>query len=490
MKRLVSVLVLAAVLLLQTVPASRNAGPTRWEGYPSSSVLAVEPGTPIRVDSERLVFDFSVNDDPVTKKDYDVGWVIGGRVTASYDMANPTDRMQRVQMAFPFIGSLASLSTQNIEVYAGEKAVPFGIYPGRAVESDHDYYGNDGSAGKVVFDFDAILADISDDAFVSRHFTKSEQGTLYTVTVTPASDQPVYFALDYEKDAAKTNVIATGFSGHEWRAENVRNSKWCYGTETFELFVLGEPIDIRDSAFLDGEQTKQTDAYSMEVETDHMSVYAYIVERLAKSMLAGRDQEQAAGALKLSDMQMYNVYAREIDRRFAASDGFASNFDLSDAWHVDRILTLLYSVDFPADSTQRVSVSYKAFGSMNMRETSRPMYSFDYIFNPANRWHSFKDLTISVIPPKIAPFLIKSNAAFDREEDGTYTAYFESLPDEDLTFTLYERADISVIEKVKGALFREFGYLYPFILIMGAAIIAFLALVIAIVHRVRKKRKA
>jgi len=128
MKKWISALAVLALVFSHTSPARANAGPTRWGAYPTSSVLTVEADTSIQVDAENLVFDFTANDDPAAKEELDAGWTLGGRVSATYDMSNPTNRFQRVQMAFPFVGNLASLGSQNITVEAGGKPVAFDIY--------------------------------------------------------------------------------------------------------------------------------------------------------------------------------------------------------------------------------------------------------------------------------------------------------------------------------------------------------------------------
>ena len=50
-----------AVMLILTLfmPVYANSGPVYWQGYPAAEMMSVEPDTPITVESEELVFDFS-----------------------------------------------------------------------------------------------------------------------------------------------------------------------------------------------------------------------------------------------------------------------------------------------------------------------------------------------------------------------------------------------------------------------------------------------
>src|SRR5690554_875888 len=106
MKKCIIFLISTAIILSFPTFAFSNSGPTYWEGRPSSQVLSIDQNTPITVEKEDLVFDFSVNDDPKTRELYGEGYTLGGKVTASYQMHNPTDEPLKIQMAFPFIGPL------------------------------------------------------------------------------------------------------------------------------------------------------------------------------------------------------------------------------------------------------------------------------------------------------------------------------------------------------------------------------------------------
>jgi hypothetical protein len=495
MKKWISALAVLALVFSHTSPARANAGPTRWGAYPTSSVLTVEADTSIQVDAENLVFDFTANDDPAAKEELDAGWTLGGRVSATYDMSNPTNRFQRVQMAFPFVGNLASLGSQNITVEAGGKPVAFDIYPGSLIETSYDYSAYDETEenpARDVFDFDKIVAEITDEAFTSEHFTKNEKGKLYTFTVTPTlgENENINYALDYTFDPERTNVVARGFNGFSRRGMDIRNTAWCRETTTLELFVLGDDIEILHSAYLDGEETEPTDAFTSFVSAQPMSVYTYAVEHLRSGPYIGREESSTGDILALSDAQVYNAYAVILDRCFSRNAGYASDYDLSDARHTDRIITLVYSVDFPAGSSKSVRVSYNTYGSMDMRKTSKPMYTFDYILNPAGRWSAFKDLNITVLPPKAVPFIIQSNVEFERQQDGTYVTTLEELPENDLRFTLYESAGISLGDRIKGSLFRSMGYLYPLVIGFGVVLAGFVILVALLVRYRRKRRQA
>jgi len=74
-----------------------------------------------------------------------------------------------------------------------------------------------------------------------------------------------------------------------------------------------------------------------------------------------------------------------------------------------RIFSIIYTVGFPANSEKEMSVSYNTSGTMDARETVKPLYSFDYILNPAKSWSDFKNLKVKIITPEEVPYVAESS---------------------------------------------------------------------------------
>ncbi|HOR85118.1 MAG TPA: hypothetical protein PLL98_01405 [Bacillota bacterium] len=182
----------------------------------------------------------------------------------------------------------------------------------------------------------------------------------------------------------------------------------------------------------------------------------------------------------ISETQLYNLYAGALDRYLTRNMGYSSEHDLMAQEYYERIFTLVYTVEFPPDSEKGVSVSYKASGTMDKRETAKPLYTFDYILNPAENWSDFKNLNVQIIPPKEAPYIVKSSIEFKKGENGSYTAAMEDLPERDLSFTLYENKKITLLDKVAGSLHKRFGYLYPLVIGIIALVAAPIIITVAI----------
>src|SRR5690554_2160442 len=100
-------IMVVCILLLWTSLVSANAGPTYWKGYPSWESMSIHENSPIGVTKEELIFDFSQGERMGAAQ---------GEVKATYQMINPSEKAQRVQMAFPFVGSLRQGEEEGIQI--------------------------------------------------------------------------------------------------------------------------------------------------------------------------------------------------------------------------------------------------------------------------------------------------------------------------------------------------------------------------------------
>ena len=427
-------LMLIVLYLLSSQIAMANSGPTYWQGYPSSEVLAVDENCPIEVEGENLVFDFSGNSS--------VGYNIGGQVKASYEMINPINKDLTVQMAFPLVSSLKNFSPGNVAIIVDGKYLPYDLYIGDVASSNVNYAKQENA---VSFDFKDILSTVSNQTYQAEHFSEYEKGKLYTLDVKPTTEKSINFAVDFEIDMERTRVLTNGFNGYERSGQKVRISAWCNQPETLEIFLLGDDIDFYVTAYTDGELKQKTDLFTYNIQSEEGELRPYIMDYVKSYKEAG---EQLTGDLEaFNEDQLYNLYGAALDRALTTSEGYCSLNVLIEQKYYDRVLTLVYAVDFPANSKRNVTVSYKATGTMDKTETEKPVYTFDYILNPALSWRKFGNLDIEIITPEEAPNIVESSIEFAKENDRHYRASLSSLPKEDLTFSIYEDEKISPLSK-------------------------------------------
>lgn len=485
MEKSIIFLISAVMILFSPAFVFANSGPTHWEGQPSSQILSIDQDTPITVEKEDLIFDFSVNDNPETWDLYGEGYTLGGKVTASYQMCNPTNESLSVQMAFPFVGPLYSLPAQDILIAADGRTLPYETFVGNTVQGFGRAYGD---AIENSFDFAKIVSSITYESYKAENFEEDEIGKLYTITVSPISEQVINYAINFQYDPKKTKIITRGFDRFERDDNKIRNAAWCDRLTTLEVFILGEDIGFSEEAFKDGGLSEKTDLYTAVTATQKIGFKDYLMKYIKEVGESESNGDMDHYSTHLTEMQVYNVYAKIIDRYFTQNEGYCPDPGLMGDGGFDRIITLVYKVEFPPGSTRNVSVSYKTFGTMDMRETSKPIYTFDYILNPADNWSEFKNFNVKIIPPKEAPYIVKSSIDFHRDEGGVYTADLEALPQEDLSFTLYENVRITLKDRATGMMYRSFGYFYPLVF-GGLAIIIVLIVGVSLYKRLRNSAR-
>jgi hypothetical protein len=460
MKKLIKSMILATVILSFSTIVSANSGPIFWQGYPSSDVMSINADSPIAVKNENLFFDFS---------DYnDTDLTIRGKVTANYEMLNPTNETQSVQMAFPYVESIYSLSPESVVISADDIIIPYDIYFGEVVE----IHGNPRYEKETSFDFENIVNAISAEPYNAESFEENERGKLYTLDIKPIANQVINIAVTF--NSSKTKVFATGFNAYEQNNGRIKITASCHKPETIEFFVLGEDIALLINTFTAGKPKGETDLSNYQIETKNLEFKPYFMDYIKKHTNPGTRS-------MTSDTQLYNLYAKALDKYFKANMGYCSDYDFMEQAEYKRIMTLVYTVQFPKNSEKKISVSYKTSGTMDKTETAKPLYSFDYILNPAKNWDDFKNLNIEVITPKEAPYIVKSSINFIKGENKIYTATLPALPKEDLSFTLYADKKITLLDKTVGNFQSSFGYLA--LLIIGAFVFLIRIMIVVLLKK-------
>ncbi len=466
-----AVFLIIFLYFISSTMALANSGPTYWRGYPSAEILAVDENCPVEVAREDLTFDLSGN--------YKNSYTIGGNVKAAYEMLNPTNKDLTVQMAFPIVSSLNDFSPDDIAVTVDGTSLPFDLYIGDVADSGGSSFQKGGGESLV---FKDILSAVTNQTYQAKHFSENETGKLYILQVNPAAEQKINLAIDFELDKEKSRVLTKGFNRYERKNKSVRIAAWCYEPETLEIFVLGDDIDFNITGYTDGELKQKTDLFTYEISSKQAELKPYLMEYMKNYRQAQNIPESEI----FDEVQLYNQYSAALDSMLAGGEGFAACEDLISQHQYNRVITLLYEVDFPANSNKNVTVSYKITGTMDRTKTSKPVYTFQYILNPAQNWNRFGALDIEIATPEENPYIVDSSIEMTKESDRHYTASLDSLPEKDLTFSLYEQEKISPLENF--APIRYINRYFPAagtVIIIAAAALAGVALFSG---RLRKKK--
>lgn len=442
-------LIVVFLLIFSFAIALANSGPVYITGHPSMGVLAVDKNSPIEVKKENLIFDFSDDEEQYAPI---------GNVIAEYEMVNSTTEDLSVQMAFPYVGNIASASSDAIKITADNEELLYKVYLGEIVRHSHSNDKED--TEENYFDFDEIVVTITDDIYAAQNFPEGEIGKLYSIEVTPENDEGVEIFVDLTFDNNKTNVFTTGFRGLDRTGEKTLIHGWCRETSTLDIYVLGDDIEFRIEGYTNGTRNEKTNLYKYKISESEEDIKTYLLQTIRNNSYVSYDN--------ISDIQLYNLFAKVMDEQFSNNLGYCSDDELFSYGNSYRMITLVYTVNFPKNTEKTVSVNYKASGTMDRRRTKEPVYTYEYILNPAANWNDFKNLNIKIIPPESSPYVVESSIELNKEGN-IYTASFESLPEDDLTFTLYHKDKVTMIDMFEKEISNVLGFLFvfaPFIMLL------------------------
>lgn len=466
-------LVLVTIIFLSSIVGA-NSGPTYWEGYPSMEILSIQENSPIVVEKENLSFDFK---DPKLQDFNDYSKFAS--VTASYEMLNPSDERVTAQMAFPIISRTSDFRTNDVEITNNGESIPFQIFIGPSVSDLVDSSNEDGP-NKI--DFDKIVNSITRADYIPVNFQLDDIGRLYKFDVENTSDKGMHFIIDFTYNQEKTKIISNGFNSyHDNQEKNITEvGSYIHRKGNLELFVIGEDIDFNINSYYDSERKEKTDNYSYIEESKDIRAEDYL-KNYFDEQLEGRNNN-------LPYRELLNLYYREIDNILTSTRGFSYMWidEFIAFYHYDFVFVLLYEVDFMPNESNNVSVSYMSKGTMNRKETVDPLYTFEYILNPASNWSDFKDLNIEIIPPNDSPYVVDSSLELEKTQEGTYQGRYETLPDNDLKFTIYSKERVTFMDKI-AAFFDRAIYMIPIFIVPILSILILIA--IRLITRIYKKNK-
>lgn len=404
-----------------------NSMPVRWEEFPSSVMVSVDPATEIAVRGELLSFDF----DQGTKEDFSYE----GMVTAVYEMENTAVEDALSNMVFPVIGSIGETPEEEIYLEADLEPLDVEIFYGEDVDESEDLFAS--------LKAENILEQFHWESYEPENFRWNDQVRCYTFHVDTLL-QELNFQIEWENGDNQT-VFVSGFNGYQF-SEDGRislSSRIRLSEEVLEIYTIGEPLEFAFSGEVIEDGTRQsTDAFHVDIETKFQDVESFFtgyMEQIAFEQIGKEDVEEHL-----------DFYARELDGLLERSPNFVMEDDLMQIIQEDRYILLAYQVPFKSGQIRQVSVTYPAKGTMDRSKTVSPTYTYQYLLSPAENWKSFENLSVIIDPPEDAPYVIDSSLDLERLEDGTYTANLKELPEENLFFTLYEKERITLWETIKG----------------------------------------
>ena len=466
MNRFLSVLLSIMFFTTSVILIYANAAPSYWEAYPYSEVLTVDEDCPIIVNSERLTFNFS--------EDYEYGhsYAPVARVMANYEMTNPTKETLSVQMAFPLVASLEYFSPENMTIRVDGEAVPYDIFidPNNAdIGTGEGFsYGDVGDISKK---------EISLDGFDLNARTKR-----YRFKVINNSAEGVDLKINFKVDPKKTMLITSGFNAASYSSDKGSSiSSRIQSQDDMEILVLGNEPEFTYGVYTNDNEKISSESYCIEVIKDTVIPKEYLLNGLREDL-----SEDTIDII--SHTQLLKPYEYRI-LQDSQMTGFVMLDDVLSSTYIDRIITLVYTVDFARDESRQISISYLTSGIMDRRDTVLPKYSYTYLLSPAKNWAGFSNLDIEVLTPDEAPYIIESSLELSKEGDNRYKAQLNALPQDEFTFTLYKNKEVTLMDRVQKKVDKMsymLYFLWPFIAVVLALI---LIVIIRLVIRRRRNSK-
>ncbi len=454
MKKVMVFLLILLFLTPEFLMVSANSAPFIWVNYPSSSMMAIDSDTDIEVLKEDLHFDFS--------QQTEESFSLGARASAKYEMKNTKDEAEVSSMVFPFFKKMWGEGSDEIEVFVEGEEIPYEVFYGKEAEL------NDEDPAMYVMDIESILSSVTREQYQPESFGYADEGKLYRVKAKRKVEQSGYLQVGFNIIESSQKVMARGFNsyGSNGTGEYVLGAHLDEGETTAEFFVLGgDPsvlsVDIVSS--IENGVKKPVDDIQYEVHEEYMDLATYFKNYVTES--------EYFPVVGMNTVQEQNLYFEALDR--ALGEQAVIMEDMITMYLGDpRYAMIVYDVPFEAGEEKTVEVRYLTYGTMDRRETREPTYTYDYFLQPAARWKDFQNLSVKITPTQDYPFVIESTLPMERLEDGTYSGEFETLPEEDLRFVLYENEEITAMDRAKGTLSN---YQYP-IYFIGTLLLSFLVL--------------
>lgn len=409
MKKAIYVCIVVIVLFFLFIPDDKETDTTYESGICTAEIFPLNENCPVAIKSEYLLF-YYVNINNAGEN---------GTITATYEIYNPTNETQQVQVVVPYITTLDNLSDDiakgKLNIAVNEQPVSHEIY------ASYQSGGRDDISSILVSEEIEITnaRQVVNQNYNPANFDLQEVGYFYTVT-TSNTDYAVYV------NNANQRISFDNFGLSVDEDKNLCYRFHAFGeSSTYTIFSLDEPLDIYLKNRVTGEVV-DSEAYSIEMQ--QITVEEYI------------NQYEVAVFNEHCNIQMENIndyIAMIIDDRMYTPDKIFDNNWNSWGNSEMRVIFLTYTVDLAPGQTQTMRVQRPS--SLYIAETflEGNSYQETYMFSPAKHWAEFENVSVKIILPQFAPYLIESNSNFLESRSGTYTTDFEYLPNNDLIFTFF-----------------------------------------------------
>lgn len=436
--------------------ACANSGPPFWSGATGSGIYT--DNCPIEVRGETLTFDVREYPSPYYESEEDY-LAYEGKVTAEYTFVNPTDEEISAALYFPF-GTLPdyvwSEYTGNMFRYADDTG-KYGITADGVpleVSVRHTYP----SELYVGFDFVTESGKLLDDCKTYGFYTPQTPVYAYTYAmkeVDAAAENACAFT-DIATDGSDMRILC------DYRIRNIAEGHtevgfYAESGREITVYAVGKPFaeDLRWKFYRNGFDKEKGECGGSAVLTGTAET------TFAELLLSCRAEDSA-----VSEVDYYNAM---VD--YWIGDNTVVYFSASDDYLSKNLMRwYAYALTFAPGQTIVNTVTAPVYPTVGF-DTDPFTYEYVYLVSPAAGWADFRDLEINILTDD---YLLYDTQGFTKTEQG-YRAYFATLPEGELIFTLSSSDSPTYIQRGTDWTFFIFiglalFYVLPAVLILGVAV--------------------
>lgn len=469
MKRLRKPAALACAFLLSAmliVPASANSAQTQWRGTDATGAIVTEKDCPLIVEHELLTFDIGQFPESYYREVSDY-LAYSGSVTAEYTFYNPADYTVDATLVFPFgaipdYGDIRDPETDEMLRYSDTEKYDItvdGKTIDRTLRHTLAFWGDQ-------FELDEDMAKLY-DGFMDDPFYSPDIPVLrYTYmpsNVAKETYNAASAAFILAADPAKTKVYMERQNGGKLLDDAVQMEGWVDLNEPFVVNVIGDPLEeMPDWKFYEnGACEDEIDGTMTLVSTETTTLKEFLLQ----------EYDPASGIL---DHDWYNAMVTALNYfewEYGAVHSTEIGFDISDR------LMRWYEYEISIGPGERIvnTVTAHIYPDIDSRYEP-PIYEYTYLLSPAQTWAEFGALDIIVNTPYY--MTVSGPEGFQWNNPG-YELHLDGLPEGELTFTLCAEKE----PKAPSAI----GYVYPEVLLIGAAVLVAIVVVIVFARAAKKR---
>lgn len=439
-----------------------------WRADPSFQIMPIDKDSPIIIEKGNIVFDF-----PEEENRHPDARSLSSWLRTDYNLYNPTDEMQNIQIALPVISILDKFNPKDISINVDGRIAEFNILIGEETRSIRD---KEQDYSDFVYDFGDTFDIKTVEEYIPKNYNLNDIGILYTYIVNTAGED-IHLFLDYKEDREKSYILDEGFSGAQYRHdEREKDSSLIAEISTSAMLstlIIGEDVEFEINAFLDRERKKPTKNYIIETHKRIIFLEDYF-DMLTNKYMAYSDKGNY-----LDEEQIKSLILESWDEIWGAGNIQTSSESLISTY-MERIIYYTFDVEFPANGRKHISIDQILNGTIDNRKTLYPVHQIKYNLTSLERWADLGQISIEIDAPKDNPYVIESNVDFTSKETGFYTGNFDELPVDELSFSLYYKEKISRWDGIKR-------FLYNNISLIGLLLTLLIAGIKYIIRKHKKK---